>query len=295
MATTQRLKWPVPKEDQDPWLDVFLAFANSVDASFFTTREDKNFILFGGGAVTFDATTGNLTWASPLEAVSATSGLHWLIPDPSNGATVTLQDGEFLFVELTRNPQTTQSVVPRVGSQITPSDDAVVLAQRIGSVVVWRNGAVIASGQTIVLFGPRVFTQVAEVIGVAGIQETDVTTFLGIGGFRFNPALYYPGGLGVTRQIFFEAMLETTDDTTPLPAEIKLRNITDGGDVTNSTLSSTSLTPEIQTSSALTIGGDLPDAEKDYEVQLRLDDTSGAPGPSDRVACKMAKLRIVWT
>lgn len=297
MARTQRMNWPFPNEDADPWFEAFRNFVNAVDASFFVTREDKSFILFGGGTVTFDATSGDLTWGSVLEAVSATSGLRWFIPSSGSGDTVTLQDGEFLFVELTRNPQTPQSIAPKVGSKINPNDNAIVLAQRIGSAVIWRNGAVISSGQSIILFGPRVFTQVAEVVGVAGLQETDEVTFIGIGGFQFDPADYFGGGVGVTREIRFQALLETTDDATPLPAEVKLRNLTDGGDVSNSTLSSSSLTPELVSSSILSVGsgGDLPNAVKDYEVQLRLDDTSGSPTPSDRVACKMAKLRINWT
>lgn len=294
MARSNLMNWPYPTEDSDPWFESFRAFVNAVDTSFYVTREDKNFVLFGGGTVTFDATSGDLTWGSALEAVSATSGLHWLIPNPSAGDTVTLQDGEFFYVELTRNPQTTQSIAPKVGSQIPPSDNALVLAQRIGSSVIWRNGAILASGQSIILFGPRVLTQVVEMVGVAGLNETDLTTFSGIGGFQFDPNDYYAGGLGITREIRFQALMETTDDTTPLPCEVKLRNLTDAVDVV--TLSSSSLTPELQTSGVLTVGGggDLPDASRVYEVQIRLDDGAGAPGPTDQVACKMAKLRITW-
>lgn len=290
-----RLNWPFPNEDQDPWFEKFRAFITAVDASFFTTREDKNFVLFGGGTVSFNATTGVLSWTSPLEAVAATTGFHWLIPAPATAGSVTLQDGEFFFVELTRAPQSIQSLATIAGSRINTNDNSLVLAQRVGSAVIFRNGEVIGDGQSIILFGPRVLTQVAEVIGVAGLQDTDAVIYEGVGGFRFNPADFFPGGAGIVRTVKFQALLETTDDVTPLPANIILRNITDGGTIAATALASSSLTPEMVESAALNIGTDLPNGLRDYEVQIRVDDTSGAPGIADRIAVKHAALRITWS
>jgi hypothetical protein len=295
MARTARNNWPYPNQDNDAWYDTFKALVNAMDASFFTTREDKNFVLFGGGSVSFNATTGVLSWTSPFEAVSATSGFHWYIPAPATGGSVTLQDGEFFFVELTRNPQSSVAVVARVGSQINPNDNSLVIAQRIGSVVVFRNGAVVASGQTIILFGPRVMTQVYEIVGLAGKQETQLSSWQGVGALRFVPTDFYPGGLGITREVRFEAWLETTDDVTPLPAQVRLYDLTNGAPITASVLSSSSLTTARQVSGILVVGTDIPNATTDFEVQIRLDDTAGSPTPSDQISCKKAALRITWS
>ena len=290
-----RLNWPFPNEDQDPWFEKFRAFINAVDASFFTTREDKNFVLFGGGTVSFSATTGLLSWTSPLEAVAATTGFHWNIPAPVTAGSVTLQDGEFFFVELTRAPQSVQSLAPIAGSRINTNDNSLVIAQRLGSAVIFRNGAVIGDGQSAILFGPRVLMTVAEIVGVAGLQQTDGVLYEGVGGMRFDPTAYFPGGIGVVQVIKFQAILETTDDVTPLPANVILRNITDGGTIAASALASSSLTPEMVESAPLVLGVDLPNGLRDYEVQIKLDDTSGSPTASDRVACKHAALRITWS
>jgi hypothetical protein len=295
MPKSPRLNWPFPNEDQDPWFEKFRAFINAVDASFFTTREDKNFVLFGGGTVSFDATSGLLSWTSPLEAVAATTGFHWLIPAPATPGSVTLQDGEFFFVELTRAPQSVQSLDALSGSRINTNDDSLVIAQRLGDAVIFRNGAVIGDGQSIILFGPRALVQVAHVVGVAGLQETAGVVYEGVGGFRFDPADYFASGFGITRTVKFQAILETTDDATPLPANVILRNITDGGTIAATALASSSLTPELVESAALDIGTDLPNGLRDYEVQIKLDDTSGSPTISDRIACKHAALRITWS
>lgn len=295
MARTARNNWPYPNNDQANYFTAFKNFVNAVDAAFFTTREDKNFVLFGGGVVSFNATSGELTWSSALQGVSATSGFHWYIPEVAAGGTATLQDGEFLFVELTRNPQLAVEVPVSVGSQIDPNDDCLVLAQRLGSAVIWRNGAIIGNGQSIVLFGPRTFTQVVEIPGIVGFASTDSVTFVGLGALKFDPSLYFPGGAGVTLTIKFEAFLSTTDAGTPLPAELRLYDLTNGAPIANSVISSSSLTTQHVESPALEVGVDLPDAATVYEVQLRIDDTLGVPVPSDLAVCLRAALRLTWS
>jgi hypothetical protein len=296
MPTSPRLNWPYPSENQDPWWEKFKSFVEAVDQSFYTTREDKNFVLFGGGTVSFDASSGLLSWTDPLEGVAATTGYRWNIPTPTTGGSVTLQDGEFFYVELTRAPQSTQSLVAEKGSRIPVSDDALVIAQRLGTAVIFRNGAVVGDGQSVILFGPRIFTTISDVIGIAGQQDTDQTGWQDKGGLRYDPAAYFPGGSGITREIKFYAMLWTTDDTTPLAAEARLYNLTDGAEVSGSELSSDSLTPDMQVSGALTPGlGNFKSTVADYAVQLKLDDTFGSPGVSDRIFCVQAFIRTSWS
>lgn len=285
MPNSPRMSWPYPKEFEDPFYAKFVAFVNALDASFFTTREDKNFVLFGGGTISFNSTSGVLTWSAPIQAVSATSGIRWRIPNGTTGGSVTLQDGEFFYVELVRNPQVAQDIAAVVGSRISPSDDALIIAQRLGDVVVFRNGAAISNGQSVVLFNVQILSQEERYVGIAGLQTTDVSTFEGKGGFFFDPTKLFGSGVGFTRTIKFRAILETTDVL--LPAEIRLYNITDAEVVAGSTLSSASLTPAAVESAALS----LPAAPKVFEVQLRL---NGVATPTDRVACKLAELAVTW-
>jgi len=295
MPTSPRMNWPYPKEFAEHWWEKFRSFVNAVDASFFTTREDKNFILFGGGTVSFNATTGVLTWGAALQAVSAVTGNRWYIPTSTSGGTVTLQDGEFFYVELTRAPTSSQSVAASNGSRIPVSDDAIVIAQRLGAAVIFRNGAVIGDGQSVPLFGPRAYSTLFDVVGIAGQQDTDQTGWQDKGGLRYDPGAYFPGGAGVTREIRFHAMLWTTDDTTPLPADVRLYDITNGVPVTASALASSSLTPEMQSSGLLVPGsGGFAAALADYVVQIKLDNGAGSPGPSDRIFCVQAFLRTTW-
>jgi hypothetical protein len=296
MPVSPRLNWPYPNENTDPWWEKFKSFVTAVDASFYTTREDKNFVLFGGGTVSFDATSGVLSWTDPIQGVAATTGYHWYIPSTTTGGSVTLEDGEFFYVELTRAPQSSQSLPALNGSRIPTNDNALVIAQRLGDAVIFRNGAIIGNGQSVILFGPRIFVTLSDAIGIAGQQDTDQTGWQDKGGIRYDPAAYFPGGSGITREIKFYAMLWTTDDTTPLPAKARLYNLTDGAEVVGTELTSSSLTPDMQSSSALTPGvGDFKSTVADYAVQLKLDDTYGSPTVSDRIFCAQAFIRTSWS
>lgn len=292
MPASPRCSWPIPQEYSDPWYDKFVALVTAIDAAHYTTREDKNFLLLGGGTVTFTDTTGVMSWSAPLEAVAATTGYHWYSPTPLVGGSVTLQDGEFLYVELTRAPQSSQSLTPLVGSRISVSDDAFVLAQRIGSVVVWRNGVVVPSGMPVILFGPTLLFRMVETVGTAGLQSTDQTNWVDVGGLYFDPTELSVGGGSYTRTVKFEALLETTDAA--ISVECRLNNVTSSTPVTNSLVTSVSLAPEFRQSVSLTVAalGDLSPAGAVYAVQLR---AVGAMGPTDAVTCRKAALKTRWS
>lgn len=294
MPTSPRLNWPYPSEFAEHWWTQWVNFVTAVDASFYSTREDKNFVLFGGGYVSFNATTGVLSWTDAFQAVSAVTGNRWYIPAASASGSVTLQDGEFFYVLLTRAPTTAQSVAAIPGSRIPVSDDALVIAQRLGPAVLFRNGAVLGDGQTIQLLAPATFTNTLSAVGLTGLETTADTGWQDRGGLVFDPTKYFPGGLGITRDITFRAILWTTQAI--LPARVRLWNLTEGQPVAGTELSSTSLTPEAVVSASLTPGaGYLSSGEDNYLVQVRLDDSGGIPGLFDQIACIKAELLVIWT
>jgi len=127
--------------------------------------------------------------------------------------------------------------------------------------------------------------------GVAGSQGTNFTGFTKIGEIAFDPSVMPAAGVaGVTRTIKFEAVVSVTQGFT---AQVRLWNATDGLAVTDSVMTTTSESPELKVSDDLTVPVDLPNAEKLYEVQLRIS-AGGAPGVSDRALCESAVLKVRW-
>jgi len=82
--------------------------------------------------------------------------------------------------------------------------------------------------------------------------------------------------------VIFEGIFEATSGQT---AELRLYNVTDGGAVSGSTLTTSSTSSDYQG-----VLVSLASGAKIYEAQIRI--TNGSPSSGDGVICSNAKLRI---
>lgn len=145
MPNTPRMKWPFPAEGQDPWFEALEAFFSAVDFSGYSSREDRHIILQKGGPISFNSTTGQLTWGSDLEILAAITGFQWRLQATS----VQIDDGQLVYVDLTRAPRTNVVVTASTASQVPSSDSALILAVRRGDTIYFRNGVSIKSGESL--------------------------------------------------------------------------------------------------------------------------------------------------
>jgi len=146
MSESPRLRWPYPREFEDPWFDGFEAFVAAVDASVYTTREDRNLIVMGGGTMSFavSGATGTLTWGAGIEFLSPLTGLLQTVPAGS----VLLADGDMLFAVLVRAPTANVSIALLRASQVPNTDDAVLFAVRRGTRVYFRGNKTLSDGES---------------------------------------------------------------------------------------------------------------------------------------------------
>lgn len=120
------------------------------------------------------------------------------------------------------------------------------------------------------LYRPRPFERTL----LAGVQTTDTTGFVSIGGITLNPADFR-----ILTGVTWGVVLETTNAADA--AEVRLWNVTTSAVISGSVLSTTSLTPvTLSASVTLTAGANI------YEAQLRLQ-TTGSP---NQATCKQAQL-----
>ena len=153
MPLTSRMKWSLPTEDADPWYAAIVALFGEVDASVYASREDRNLILMGGGNITWTLGSHTLSWSEPLRIISPIAGLLCII---EAGSAVLDSDGRMLYAPVVRYPQDgNKTITAAVGSQVptaTNPNDQILFAVRYGDLIYWRNGLVLANGQTIVNF-----------------------------------------------------------------------------------------------------------------------------------------------
>jgi len=144
MSNTPRMNWPFPNENQDPWYIALENFAKALDASGYASREDRQLILFGGGTITWSATGSTLTWSAPIQIISPISGFLLSMAAGS----VTIEDGQVLFVSLVRAPTLNRTVEAQVENQVPQTDLAYLLAARVGDSIYWRNGTSMGDGDS---------------------------------------------------------------------------------------------------------------------------------------------------
>jgi len=148
LPNSNRMKWPFPAENQDPWYDAFSDMVTAIDASGHAAREDRSVFMGGGGDVSFNSTTGELAWTEAFEVYSTEVGFLFTLPAGS----VILQDGELFYIDLVRVPTTNMTVAAIVASQVPQSDVAYVIGLRRSDDVYFRFGSKISNGETFNIF-----------------------------------------------------------------------------------------------------------------------------------------------
>lgn len=149
MPNTGKMIWPFPNKDSDPWFEQFETMVTAMDSSGYAAREDRNIIFGGGGDVTWDSGTGNLTWMAPIVAYSMIAGFKLSIPAGS----INIPDTQVLYINLTRHPLTNASLAVAAANTVPNTNDAMALAVRVGTTIYWRWGSKIETGETLNLFG----------------------------------------------------------------------------------------------------------------------------------------------
>lgn len=286
MPNSRRMVWPYPSLNADPWYDTFESMVTAMDSSSYANREDRGIFLAKGGSFSFNASTGILSWDDVLEMHSPVTGYRNYLPSGS----VTILDGQFFYVNLTRWPLTNVSLSPFAAGSVPNTDDAYVLAARRGDDIYFRSGVKLSDGETKGLFSGGFGAAGQKLISsawITGRDSHDSDTPKTVGAFAFNPTEYQVTGTNTL--LFFRAV--AANGYTGITTHVKLRNATDGEDVAELSFTSTSVSKD---EASLVVGagsGLIKPSERVYEVLVYLD----APkvDPMESVELYSAELRVI--
>lgn len=211
MPKTPRLEINYPQENQNPWFSVFADFSNAIDSALYASREDRNFIIEGGGTITWNAGTNSLSWTQDIFIGSPYTGYSLTLPIAQSPITINL--GQFLYVLVTRAPGAIVTLQARVSSVIPSTNDALLLAVRRGDFLYFRNGRGFDDGDTGPLYttgasAPIIaFQRYKIAVGVNAdiwVDEAGTAATQGaLGGSGFTDAIFAPNSLDV----FYETAL----------------------------------------------------------------------------------------
>ncbi len=197
MPNSNRMNWPFPAEDQDPWFDSFNNMVTAMDASAHASREDRNIFMGKGGTFSWSSgSPGTLTWDETLEIYSPISGFRFNLTAQS----VFLEDGQLFYVDLIRSPTNNITLSPVVASSIPPSDNAFAIAIRRGDEVYFRFGTKLADGDSFPIFeggGASVAPDIYERHATFAVPDGSSATIESTVG-----TVIFPGGIvGVSLEI----------------------------------------------------------------------------------------------
>lgn len=175
---TLRMGIKYPSENQRDWWDIFVAMMNDFDASLYAGREDRNIIMMGGGTVSWDKNTSELSWTSDILFVSPHKGYVEKVLTGN----ITVGETEFFYVNLTRLPGANVTLSPYYSSKVPESDNAYAVAFRYNDTIYFRNGRSLEHGESGPLFvetvpGSGIYDWIRKDI----IIQSDGDTWLGYG------------------------------------------------------------------------------------------------------------------
>lgn len=174
MPNSNRMSWPFPTENSAPWYDAFETMVTAIDASGYAAREDRNLLISGGGTLDWDLPTQSITWDAPIRIISTITGHIFTVAADS----LSVDDGEAIYVNIVRSPTASSTRTVQIGTQVPSSDNAFMLAIRVGDSLYWRNGQRMDDGHF--LYGLGAWFSGAgtgDVLGPAGATDMAVALF----------------------------------------------------------------------------------------------------------------------
>lgn len=144
MATIPRLGLQYPDEGDDPYFDRISSFFAGLDTFIFANMADRNMFLWGGGTLSFNSTSGAVTWTSPLLLIDLVSGFSVTIA----ASTITLADGQCAYVDTDRSLSGNVTALLTAAAFVGNGAGKIAVFLRKGTKLVFRNGLVFQAGNS---------------------------------------------------------------------------------------------------------------------------------------------------
>lgn len=136
MPETPRMGYIYEPQGEPTWYQTFVAFMNQIDTDEYASFEDPLLMLTGGGMITLDTGTDELTWTEDFELLSMLTGAKITI---EAGTLTGFEAGKVAYIEVSR-PLTSNTVKTlAVTDTIRGNRNFVFIAMRKDDSVFFRN------------------------------------------------------------------------------------------------------------------------------------------------------------
>jgi len=286
MAATEKLQHPIPEQNRLEWYDQFLALTASLDEADFSSRDDRNVVIFGGGTFTFSE-SGRVNWTQAVTFRHGSSGYNGILPlDDDTG--ITMEDGDWVYVDLVRGPAGEYPLTPYKTSGALPATNkAYAFMARLGDVLWIRHlgfvllGGAISTTSTVINSGEKLISVVPFV--QKGVQGSDLQL---LGRFRLSTDDYEIAN--ATMSLNLRVEVQVSEDE--LTGDVEFYDAT-SGDVLKASTTVTSEQPVQFEATFVAEGG----GDRVYELRAGLDPEEGPYDPDQEIIVWHAAVEVINT
>lgn len=152
METTNASGLSYPGKNDVEWFNTFQQMIEAVGQHIRGLSQNAELLYTGGGSVSWNATTGTLTWAEDIKVWQHETGFESVIPAGS----VVIASGEIAFYRLYRSLEAEATVVLSTGPLIQSPDDVRAnltrFAINVGGICHLPNGKCLKDGEAADVF-----------------------------------------------------------------------------------------------------------------------------------------------
>lgn len=134
-----------PSENQDPFYSTIKSFFDQNDLTMFSNKIRSNFILAGGGTLTWDYSTGLFSWTSDFALKHLFTGflVKYVYGDDGINREINLQDGDILYGLFPSSLSANRNYNLVSATSIPKTDNVFVLGWRYENNLYLQNGLIL--------------------------------------------------------------------------------------------------------------------------------------------------------
>lgn len=136
MKRTEVLQWPYPSYRDRVWFGLFEDLMSHSSSDAFAAIEDANLVIYGGGTISLNAGTGEVSWDEDIGVFSMVGWGKVTIPA---GVIPGVADGKILCISLSRPVNTITAGTMTVVDSIDTIRTKTFFAKRVGDDLVMNN------------------------------------------------------------------------------------------------------------------------------------------------------------
>lgn len=145
MPQTILNEYSYPNEDQDPFYDAIRNFWNAQDVSIWNNKLRSNFIMAGGGTLTWDVGSSLLSWTENFALKHLVSGflIEYVYGTDGINREINIEDNQIVYGKFSSAITAAQTKNLFVADSLDKNDDYFVLCWRYNDKLYFQNGIIL--------------------------------------------------------------------------------------------------------------------------------------------------------